>query len=98
MLRERGIRRGSHLRQQRRFILGSDATMPPGPRPRSQGTGLTLLDTPAFDGADPNTEEAGHLGLGESGVDGSQQPLAEVGGIRLHPEIVAQAQLFCYPL
>jgi hypothetical protein len=98
VLGERGIRCGSDLGQQRRLLIRPNPAMTPWPSPRSEGAGLALLDTPAFDRTDPNTEEAGRLGLREPGVIGSQQPLAEVGGVLLHPEIVTPARLFRNPL
>ena len=98
MFGQGGIWRGSDLGQQGRFIRWSDTTMPSWSWPCGLGAGLALLGAPTLDGADPNTEEAGRLSLREPGGDGSQQPLAEVGGVLLHPEIVALARLFRNPL
>jgi hypothetical protein len=49
---------------------------------------------PAFDGADANAEEAGRLDLRETGVNRSQQPLAEVGRVLLHRHSLPLAHLF----
>ena len=42
----------------------------------------------------PTPKVAGRLSLGEPGVNGSQQPLAEVGRVLLHPPSVSPVQLF----
>ena len=61
-----------------------DAPGAAGARGRPHGAGLLLPRPPALDRTDPNAKETGRLGLGEPGVDGSQQPLTEVGGVLLH--------------
>ena len=58
---------------------------PAGPRGGGDGAGLVPPLPPPLDRAEPDAEEAGRLGLGKPGVDGSQQPLAEVGRVLLHP-------------
>ena len=98
VLRERGIRGGDDLRQERCRILRPNPAMSARPRQRGYRASLALLGAPPLDRADPDTEEAGRLGLREPGVDGSQQPLAEVGGVLLHSPIVAPAQLLRNPL
>ena len=98
MLRQRGIGSRTHLREQGCFVLRSDATMASRSGPGGHRAGLALLGAPALDRTDANAEEAGRLGLREPGVNGSQQPLAEVGGVLLHAGIVAPAQLLRNPL
>jgi hypothetical protein len=50
--------------------------------------------SPSLNRAHANTKEAGRLGLGQAGVDGPQQPLAEVGRVLLHPYTISKVQLF----
>ena len=76
MFGQGGIWRGSDLGQQSRVLLTPHPAMTTWPWPCGLGAGLALLGAPTLDGADPNTEEAGRLGLREPGVNGSQQPLA----------------------
>ena len=54
--------------------------------------------SPPLDRAEPDAEEAGRLGLGKAGVDGSQQPLAEVGRVLLHRHSLTEDQLLRKPL
>jgi hypothetical protein len=50
--------------------------------------------SPSLDRAHANAKEAGRLGLGQAGVDGSQQPFADVGRVLLHPDTISKVQLF----
>ena len=61
-------------------------------------TGLALLGAPTLDGTDTDAKEAGRLDLWQPSVNGSQQPLAEVGGVLLHPSSISRAQLLRNPL
>jgi hypothetical protein len=72
------------LDRQRGNVPWSDAPGPPRARTRGEGAALPLPPAPALDGGGPDAEEAGGLGLAEAGVDGPQQPLAEVDRILLH--------------
>ncbi len=72
------------LGRQRGNVLRCDAPGPSRAGARCQGTALPLPPSPALDGGGPDAEEAGGLGLAETGVDGPQQPLAEVDRILLH--------------
>ena len=91
MLGQRGIRRGPNLGTQARFLLWPDATTAARAAAGRERTGLALLLPPALDGTATDAKEAGRLDLRESGVNGSQQPLAEVGGVLLHPPSFAKA-------
>jgi hypothetical protein len=98
VLAQRGIRRGADLGHQRGFGLWADPPSPAGTRGGHHPARLLASSSPPFDRALANAEEAGRLGLRETGVDGSQQPLAEVGRILLHHPSLAQGQLFRNPL
>lgn len=98
MLDECGVGRGGHLRQQRRFLLWPDAATAAGAASSHQRAGLALLGAPALDRADTDAKQAGRLDLWQPGVNGSQQPLAEVGGILLHSPSISTAQLLRNPL
>lgn len=84
MLDQRGIGRGTDLGYQGGLGLAADPSSPAGPGRGGHRTGLALPLAPAFDGAEPDAKKTGRLGLGKTGVDGSQQPLAEVGRVLLH--------------
>ena len=94
MLNQRGIRRRLHLGDQRRLGLPGDPPSPAGARGGQYPAGLVAPPSPPLDRTDPDAEEAGRLGLGEAGVNGSQQPLAEVGRVLLHLRSLARGQLF----
>jgi hypothetical protein len=94
VLGQRRIRSGTDAGDQRRLSLPSDPPPPPRSRGSSDRAGLTPPLSPSRDGAHADAEEAGRLGLGETGVNGSQQPLAEVGRVLLHRHSLASAQLF----
>ena len=94
MLDERGVWRGLHLGDQRRLGPWSDPPRAARPGLGGRGSGLALSPPPALDRAHADDEEVGRLGLGEASVDGSQQPLAEVGRILLHRPSLARNQLF----
>jgi len=98
VLGQGGVRRRANLRDQRRLGVRADAPPPPGPGRRGHAAGLAPPPPPALDRAPPDAEEAGRLGLGEAGVDGPQQPLAEVGRVLLHRRSLARDQLFRNPL
>jgi hypothetical protein len=53
---------------------------------------------PSLDRAEPDAEETRRLGLGKAGVDGSHQPLAEVGRVLLHRHSLTEGQLLRKPL
>jgi hypothetical protein len=93
VLGQRRIRSGTDAGDQRRLSLPSDPSPPPRSRGSGDEAGLTLPLSPPRDGAHADAEEAGRLGLGETGVNGSQQPLAEVGRVLLHPHSFPLAQL-----
>jgi hypothetical protein len=89
VLGQGGVRRGADLRLQAGGVGWADLGRAPRPRPGRQVAALAPLALPALDRRGPDAEEAGRLGLGQAGVDGPQQPLAEVGGVLLHPGSVA---------
>ena len=84
MLGQRRIRMTVDLGCQRGNVLRIDAPRPSRAGAWGQTAALPLPPSPALDGGGPDAEEAGGLGLAETGVDGSQQPLAEVDRILLH--------------
>jgi hypothetical protein len=98
VLGQRGIGSGADLSHQRRLDLASDPPRPPGPGRGSQRAGLAVPLAPAFDGAEPDAEETGRLGLGQASVDGAQEPFAEVGRVLLHRHSLPRAHLFRKPL
>lgn len=98
MLGKRGIWRRRHLGLERRRRLRPHESCPAGTWHAGHGARLALHLSPAFDRTQSNTEEAGRLGLREPGVNGSQQPLAEVGGVLLHPAILPPVRLIRNPL
>jgi hypothetical protein len=87
-----------HLIAQGGGLVRPDDRPPPGAGLGRQAAGLLALLSPATDRARPDAEEAGGLGLTEAGVDGTQQPLAEVDRILLHPQSLTSSQLNCNPL
>jgi hypothetical protein len=98
MLDERGIGSGAHLSLQRRLGLLSDPPRPSGSRCGHHPTGLLAPPSPPRDGAKPDAEKAGRLGLGQASVDGAQEPFAEVGRVLLHHLSLAEDQLLRKPL
>ena len=86
------------MRQQRGFLLRPNAATAAGAASGRKRAGLALLGAPALDRADTDAEEAGRLDLWQPGINGSQQPLAEVGGVLLHAPSIAGAQLLRNPL
>jgi hypothetical protein len=93
VLGQRRVWSGTDAGDQRRLDVPSDP--PPPPRSKGSGDGAGLMPplSPPRDGAHADAEEAGRLGLGETGVNGSQQPLAEVSRVLLHPHSFPPAQL-----
>ncbi len=65
---------------------------------RDVGATVTASLAPAGDRPGADAEEAGGLGLAESGVDGTQQPLEEVDLILVRSASLAPALLKCNPL
>jgi hypothetical protein len=98
VLGQRGIRCGGNLHQQRRFLLWPYPAVAARAAASDERTGLTLLGAPALDRTDIDAKEAGRLDLWQPSVNGSQQPLAEVGGVLLHEPSIPKAQLFRNPL
>lgn len=94
VLSQGGIGQRLDLGQQRRLGLPPNAPPPTRSRRGGQRAGFLLSAAPAFDRAFADTKAAGRLSLREPGVDGSQQPLAEVGGVLLHAPTFSPVQLF----
>ena len=80
--------------KQGRLVLRPDAAMPARSSSGCHRAGLPHLLSPALDGTDADAKQAGRLDLWQPSVNGSQQPLAEVGGVLLHPPSFARAQVF----
>jgi hypothetical protein len=93
VLGQRGVWRRADLSDQGRFGCWSDPPRPPGSGGGDHRAALASPLTPAFDRAEANAEEAGRLGLGQAGVDGAQEPFAEVGRVLLHPDSLTPGQL-----
>ena len=91
---QRGIRGRLDLGQQGGLGLPAYAAWATRARRGTECPGLLATTAPAFDRAFPDAKKAGRLSLRESGVNGSQQPLAEVGGVLLHALTFAPAHLF----
>ena len=81
VLSQRGIRGGTNLGHEGWLGLSGDPSRPPGPGRGGHRAGLAVPLAPSLDRAEPDAEETGRLGLGKAGVDGSHQPLAEVGRV-----------------
>jgi len=84
MLGQRGIRVAQDLGCQGGSVRCSDVPGPPGTGAWCHGAAFALPPSPPLDSGRADAEEAGGLGLAEAGVDGAQQPLAEVDRILLH--------------
>lgn len=84
MLGQRRIRMELDLGCQRGNVVRCDAPGPSRAQTWCDAAALALPPAPALDRGGPDAKEAGGLGLAETGVDGSQQPLAEVDRILLH--------------
>jgi hypothetical protein len=84
MLAQGGIGQGAHLGQQDPLLGAPDPAWSPRSRPRGQAAALTLLAPQARNRRRPDAKETGGLGLAEAGIDGPQQPLAEVDRVLLH--------------
>jgi len=93
MLDQRGIRRRADLGHQHRLGLQGNPPTPSGSRGGQHPARLLAPPSPPLERADTDAEEAGRLGLGKAGVNGSQQPFAEVGRVLLHRHSLAQGQL-----
>ena len=94
VLGQRRIRMALDLGRQRGNVVRCD---PPGPsrtEARCHAAALPLSPSPALDGGGPDAEEAGGLGLAEPGVDGAQQPLAEVDRLLPHPHELRMPSCF----
>jgi len=98
MVSKGGIRLPGHLRPQRGGLVRADRGASAGAGFGRHAAGLALPLAPAGDRAGADAEEAGGLGVTEAGVDGAQQPLAEVDRLLLHLRSLASAQLKCNPL
>jgi hypothetical protein len=75
---------GAHLCRQRSGVGRSNPWRTPRPGTRHHAAGLPLPPSPALDRGRADAEEPGRLDLAETGVDGAQQPLAEVDRVLLH--------------
>ena len=98
MLAQRGIRGGTNLGHEGWLGLAGDPSRPPGPGRGGHRAGLAVPLAPSLDRAEPDAEETRRLGLGQAGVDGSHQPLAEVGRVLLHRHSLTEDQLLRKPL
>jgi hypothetical protein len=85
VLRQRRIGMPGDLRPERAGLVRPECGRPSRTWQRGHAAGGVLPLAPANDGAGADAKGAGGLGLAEPGVDGAQQPLAEVDRLLLHP-------------
>lgn len=85
MLSQRGVRGGDDLGLEEGGLGRANPGRATRSHPGGEIAGGLLLRPPAGDGADTDAKDTGRLSLTVTGVNASQQPLAEDGRVLLHP-------------
>lgn len=90
-----GIGMGVELGRERRIVIGGDQRGRSRTGQRRKGAGLTPSLKVARDGVGADGKAIGHVLMGQAGIDGVNDLLAEVTGIRFHPVVNDTPLLMC---